>query len=297
MKRRLITTLLAGVIITGLGTAAFASAPIKIIYNGEVLKTDVPLINQNGRVLAPVRSIAEAMGATVTWDKRTNSVMIHSQEKEKDSMRISNLEAALAPKTQLDVVNSWAEGVKTRNGAWQYAVMTPEMKKLHYEELDSLNWVTGTSSPWIKEYKVTELFQVNDTTYRYSVEFTWTDSTNSSTKSIEYVTVTNTDGVWLVASLDNLDIKGGVTQIERNDNNQIKNIFVENKASNTIGYDKATAIIGKETKVYLGYTNQELKVEDIKVGSSIEVTFEEGPMIMIYPPQAVAKTIRVFYSC
>ncbi|MDD4566200.1 MAG: copper amine oxidase N-terminal domain-containing protein, partial [Eubacteriales bacterium] len=72
------------------------------------------------------------------------------------SVQISGLERALAPKDSLGAVNSWAEAVQMRNGAWQYAVMTPDLREASYEDFTSINWSTGASSPWVKSFAVKE---------------------------------------------------------------------------------------------------------------------------------------------
>jgi len=202
MKRKLFTAFLAGVLIIGLTTASFAGGTIKIFYNGKEIRTDNAPFNINGRVFAPVRAVAEAMGATVTWDQSNNQVNITGNGQ---SFRISNLERALAPKTAPEAAASWAEGVQTRNGAWQYAVMTPDLKKEFYEEFASLNWVTGTSSPWVKSFEVKGLGSAGDDICRYSVTFVWTDSTGSVSESTQHITVKNIDGTWLVDSVRDPD--------------------------------------------------------------------------------------------
>lgn len=51
-------------------------SPVKILFNGEELAADVAPIIINGRVLAPVRAIAEKFGAEVRWDPETCTVHI-----------------------------------------------------------------------------------------------------------------------------------------------------------------------------------------------------------------------------
>ena len=58
-------------------------------------------------------------------------------------------------------------------------------------------------------------------------------------------------------------------------------------------YDQANAIIGSDTKIYKGFTVQELKVSDLKMGTIIAVTFTDDPRTMIYPVSAKARIIRV----
>lgn len=73
--------LLAGVFVgflfasAGLGLAA---QPIRLVVNGREVKTDVPPQVVNGRVLVPLRFIAEALGAEVGWDDKTRTVIVRS---------------------------------------------------------------------------------------------------------------------------------------------------------------------------------------------------------------------------
>ena len=59
----------------GLGVAAQAQAPAPQIYlNNQVLRTEVSPIQQNGRVLVPMRDIFEELGATVNYNNLNQSI-------------------------------------------------------------------------------------------------------------------------------------------------------------------------------------------------------------------------------
>jgi len=49
-----------------------SSPQVKV--HGKQLKFDVPPVNQNGRVLVPLRSIFEELGADVRWDEQTQTI-------------------------------------------------------------------------------------------------------------------------------------------------------------------------------------------------------------------------------
>ena len=53
---------------------ARAAAPIQMVLNGKALVSDVAPVIQNGRTLVPFRTIFEALGASVEWDEKTNTV-------------------------------------------------------------------------------------------------------------------------------------------------------------------------------------------------------------------------------
>ncbi|CAM3492060.1 stalk domain-containing protein [Hydrogenibacillus schlegelii] len=58
-----------------------AAQGIRVYVNGELLAFDVAPKVENGRTLAPIRAIAEALGLTVTWNERTREVTLANGEK------------------------------------------------------------------------------------------------------------------------------------------------------------------------------------------------------------------------
>ena len=76
MKHNIKTTgLLTLALGAGLGLAAQAQAPAPQIYlNNELLRPEVSPINRDGRVLVPMRSIFEELGATVNYNNLNQSI-------------------------------------------------------------------------------------------------------------------------------------------------------------------------------------------------------------------------------
>jgi len=295
VKKKVIVTMMVVALLFCSVTSVFAHSPIKLFINGEEIKADVLPKVFEGRVLVPIRVITERLGALIDWNEKQNSINIDFREMQAQKTRISLLESALAPKDPYAAAKTWAEGVKTRNGALQYAVMSSELRKDVYSDFVKLNWTTGTSSPWIQSFEVIERGKIDDETFCYAVEFTHTDSTKSTFTTREYVTVKKYEGNWLIASLDKVDIKGEITKVTYNNekSRKVKSIFVEDDAYDKIGYDKANVIISNKTKIYDGYTDKELSSSVLKEGVKVEVTFTDDPIAMIYPVTAEAKTIRV----
>ena len=295
MRTRKIIIIIAIFALLSFASVTFADPVIKLVLNGQELKTDVAPIPADGRVMVPFRVISEALGAKIDWDGKTNSVIIDSTELEARKLQITKLEEAvktLLPKDHLGIVKTWAEGVKIRNGALQYVVMSPELQKEMYDYFVSLGWVTGTSSPWVESYEITEKYE-SEKVYRYEVEFTYTDSTGAKFTEKQFVTVKDFDGFWLISAIENIDVKGKITELTFGKDNKLEKIFVEDPAPAMGSYDKANVLIGENTKIYKGYSDEELKPSDLKEGMKVEVDFVDGPMIMIYPPQAEANVIRV----
>lgn len=124
-----------------------------------------------------------------------------------EQRRIELLEQALAPPTAEAAAHEWAEAVKTRNGAWQYALMNEELRNEYREEFEAANWVTGFSSPWVERYWITkEKVDPNgDVTFR--IKFDWYTSAGYFGSNYAVLKVHNYDagtknGKWLIVYLD-----------------------------------------------------------------------------------------------
>ncbi|MFM1652906.1 stalk domain-containing protein [Brevibacillus sp. B_LB10_24] len=75
--KKITSTLLAGfVMLSGTGVSAAAGSDIRLLINGQAVQTDIPLQMVKGRALAPVRTVAEHLGASVKWDEEKKTVFI-----------------------------------------------------------------------------------------------------------------------------------------------------------------------------------------------------------------------------
>jgi hypothetical protein len=87
----------AGVLLLVLAiTPAVAEAPIQVVVNGQTLVMDVEPVRVNGRVMVPARFVAEALGATVSWDDAGQRVVV---TKDDQVPMLPPMPKALAPST------------------------------------------------------------------------------------------------------------------------------------------------------------------------------------------------------
>ncbi|MFY9564105.1 MAG: copper amine oxidase N-terminal domain-containing protein, partial [Limnochordia bacterium] len=65
------------------------------------------------------------------------------QRSDLESMRrqVDLLQRAFAPKTPQEAVEKWAAAVKARNGAAQFAVLSPRLRQNLQSEFEALMWV------------------------------------------------------------------------------------------------------------------------------------------------------------
>jgi len=189
MKKKWLLIAGAVVLLSALTTAAFADKPIKLVVNGRTVETDVAPQLINNRVMVPVRLVAEAFGAKVRWEEEKNSVWIDTPELESLQRQVKLLHEAVAPAIPREAVEKWAKGVKERNGALQYAVLSPELKEQNLSGYESWGWVTGASSPWIEHYEIDKETMTGDGTWEYEVRFELADSTGTAGSAADKVAV------------------------------------------------------------------------------------------------------------
>lgn len=187
------------------GASVFASGLaqgsnfVRIFVGGEEIVEPGDAYVVDGKTFAPVRAIVEALGFSVAWEGESRTVRISAEPShENQAMRIDLLEQALRPISPGDAIGKWAEGVKTRNGALQYAVMSPGLREQNYEYFVSSNWVTATSSPWVESYEITEESEALDGAVLYKVKFALATSTGDAGTIVSDVVVKQYDETWLV---------------------------------------------------------------------------------------------------
>jgi len=88
--------------------------------------------------------------------------------------------------------------VKSRNGAIQYSLLTDKLKVEQYNFFKDLNFVTGTSSPWIDSYGISKIEDG-----KYKIVFNWkTSAPSPMTDTITYITIVTEAGQTRISSLE-----------------------------------------------------------------------------------------------
>lgn len=73
MRKNILTVILLALILAAFNPGISQAEP-KVILDGSLLVFDVPPTIEDGRTLVPLRTIFEALGATVEWDNDTQTV-------------------------------------------------------------------------------------------------------------------------------------------------------------------------------------------------------------------------------
>lgn len=74
--RMFVIGLVLGLVLSLGSIAAAAPDHISIVLDGQRLEPDVAPVKVDGRVMVPLRFVAESLGASVRWNQTTQTVVI-----------------------------------------------------------------------------------------------------------------------------------------------------------------------------------------------------------------------------
>ncbi len=215
MKKKCFALLCAVLIAGALAGTALAGSPIKLLVNGKEIIPDVAPQIINERTMVPIRWVAEALNADVRWDENSKKVLINTAELNLLENQVKLLEKALAPKTPEEAVETWARGIKERNGALQYAVLSPRLKELKRSDYEGCYWVTGVSSPWVDDFEITKGVMDKDGLWNFEVDVKMMTSTGDAGTGTYQVAVKQYDNEqWYIESLGPEELEFADTEID-----------------------------------------------------------------------------------
>ena len=156
-------------------------------------------IMANGKTGLTVGSVISAENVvTITASKREPN---SEQTDACTDRRVQLLQDALAPISAENAVQSWAKFVQTRNGAAQFALLSPALRAQTAAAYKEVNWVTGVSSPYVSSYRITPVKRSNDGRAVYDVSFALQTSSGSAGGGTVEVTVGTKAERWLITGL------------------------------------------------------------------------------------------------
>ena len=128
-----------------------------------------------------------------------------NQLEEKNKLLIEALDNFGASSKE-QAIEIYAEGVKTRSGPKQYSVMCKNLKEdfiKTMEEDENYAWVTGFSSPWVKDYKVIEYKKNKDNSYTVVIKFSWETGGGPFGETNTTLTLVNENEIWCITHIQN----------------------------------------------------------------------------------------------
>ena len=129
----------------------------------------VPPVVIDGTTYVPLSYFKDILDENVSLGTVGNDktiVRAYSKDSVENDLynRVSRFEKHEKP---VDVINMYAEAVKMRDGLVQYGLMDDNLRVENYYIFKEMGFVTGTSSPWVDSYEIT---QIEDNLYQ--IKFT-----------------------------------------------------------------------------------------------------------------------------
>lgn len=188
-------------------TAGFVSAknPLNASSEGKVFENNSEeYIIKDNKVYVSEDALKRDFGFNVSFDKKENSVQLYNTEKktlEGILMLFQEFAEEYNPQNPEEVAQLWAKGVKTRNGAVQYAALSKSLKEKLKEVMGKReSWVTGFSSPWIESYNITKE-KVNESTWKYNISFKAVTSASDTYIWQAVLMVSKENGKWRIIDI------------------------------------------------------------------------------------------------
>jgi len=192
--------LFAAILISPL--SALADRAIQLMLNGALVNEEFKPITIDGKTYVQLRPITEELGATLTWDQDTNKVGILTSDTQSLAKQVKLLQQTILASTPEEAVQKYAEGVKTRNGAVQYAMLTPGLQEQKKSTFEEMSWVTGVSSPWIEKYTIDKGTQISEGQWKFKITYTFNTSENESSMEEAVVTVNKIKDYWYISNIE-----------------------------------------------------------------------------------------------
>lgn len=149
---------------------AFATSELNLFINGQGFTSDTLKMKvENGTTMVSLRSIMKEFKGQLSVDQ--NNVRIQMPDATNLARQVGQLEQAIAATSPEDAVNTWIKGIQNRNGALQYAVMSPTLRTKNLDEFINDFWVTGGSSPHMGQVKLPDPVKLTKDTVQFTFEY------------------------------------------------------------------------------------------------------------------------------
>lgn len=182
--------------------SALAERALQVLVNGSPMNQELQPKKIDDETYVLLAPLAEELGAKVTWDKDTNAVSIQTSDAQTLAKQVKLLQQTLLASTPEQAAQKYAEGVKTRNGAVQYSMLTPNLQEQKKSTFEEMGWVTGVSSPWVEKYTINKGTQVSEGQWKFTVSYVYNTSDNEPSTEEEHMTIIKVKDHWYVSKIE-----------------------------------------------------------------------------------------------
>jgi hypothetical protein len=109
----------------------------------------------------------------VNYNAATNVLCMQTPDIEKIKTQIAQIENVLISSSPDEAIKLWGRGEQIRNGALQYAALSPQLRREADKSYDVRRnyWVTGGSSPQVGPITIEHRDKLSDTKIEYTLSY------------------------------------------------------------------------------------------------------------------------------
>lgn len=187
--------------------SASASPQLKIFVEGKETKNIDGYMIKDNKLYISEDALKKDFGFAISYDKAANKYMLYDSEKIAYKARCEMFEEygnIYNPKNSDEAASLWAQGVKERNGVFQYLTLSKALREEFRKSMDAAgrnSWVTGFSSPWIVDYKIVKE-NIDESTFSYKITFKAVTSAPDTYTWHAAITVSKEDNKWRIIKIN-----------------------------------------------------------------------------------------------
>lgn len=129
--------------------------------------------NHQGHYYLPMDWLEYLFSVRVSYNEAANILDIQTPDPDQIKSELARIEKALIPDNADDAVKLWGRGMQTRNGALQYAALSPQLRREADKSpyIRQSYWVTGCSSPQVGPVTIASRNALSDNKIEYIISF------------------------------------------------------------------------------------------------------------------------------
>ena len=129
--------------------------------------------NHQGHYYLPMDWLEYLFSVRVSYNEAANILDIQTPDPDQIKSELARIEKALIPDNADDAVKLWGRGMQTRNGALQYAALSPQLRREADKSpyIRQSYWVTGCSSPQVGPVTIASRNKLSDNKIEYTISF------------------------------------------------------------------------------------------------------------------------------
>jgi hypothetical protein len=163
--------------------------------------------NHQGHYYLPMDWLEYLFSVRVSYNEAANILDIQTPDPEQIKSELARIEKALIPDNADDAVKLWGRGMQTRNGALQYAALSPQLRQEADKSpyVQQSYWVTGCSSPQVGPVTIASRNALSDNKIEYTISFpeifaSQTHATATEKMVVEKLSDNGQDG-WFITQI------------------------------------------------------------------------------------------------